>query len=731
MPRNVLAAGCLFALLAWLGGGSVARAEEQRPLNFENDLVPIFSKYGCNSSGCHGKAEGQNGFKLSVFGFDPAADYQALTREGRGRRVFPAAPEKSLLLLKISGGLPHGGGVRIDAQRPEFTLLRRWIAEGLPVGSPSDPQVAKIEISPREETLAIGQTVQLRVTATYTDGRRADVTRLAKFQTNNEGLATVDDDGLAAIGHTPGVAALMASFMGAVDTVHTLIPRVEKVQPYPPVVPFNFIDELVYRRLQQLQMVPAELGDDAEFLRRVHLDLIGGLPTAEEARRFLADSSPQKRARLVEALLARPEFADFWALHWADLLRVDRQALGPKSAFEEYQWIRQSLLVGKPLDQLARDIISAEGPLAESPQGNLFRAAPLPGQAASMISQVFLGVRIECAQCHHHPFDRWTQNDFLGMAAYFAPLQRKETPRGVVLFAEGESALPHPRTHEKVLAHPLGQAAITATPPGDTSQGDKRRELAAWLTAPENPWFARNLANRVWARMLGRGLVEPVDDFRATNPPSNPLLLDALAAELVKQKFDLRGLIRVIAASRTYQHSSHSHPTNQLDEQNYSRALFKRLDAEVLLDAVSQTTGVAEKFAGAPAGTRAIQLWDSQVDHDFLRLFGRPMRQSVCECERVVEPSVGQVLHLLNSQRVQEKLSSEQGFIARLAQREPDNGRAIDELYLTLFSRHPAEGEQKIAAAHLQRGADSAARRLALEDLAWTMLNSLEFVFNH
>ena len=248
---------------------------------------------------------------------------------------------------------------------------------------------------------------------------------------------------------------------------------------------------------------------------------------------------------------------------------------------------------------------------------------------------------------------------------------------------------------------------------------------------PENPWFARNLANRVWARMLGRGLVEPVDDFRATNPPSNPLLLDALAAELVKQKFDLRGLIRVIAASRTYQHSSHSHPTNQLDEQNYSRALFKRLDAEVLLDAVSQTTGVAEKFAGAPAGTRAIQLWDSQVDHDFLRLFGRPMRQSVCECERVVEPSVGQVLHLLNSQRVQEKLSSEQGFIARLAQREPDNGRAIDELYLTLFSRHPAEGEQKIAAAHLQRGADSAARRLALEDLAWTMLNSLEFVFNH
>lgn len=713
--------GMLLSLRAsWAG------EPQSQPLNFENDIVPILSKFGCNASGCHGKAEGQNGFKLSVFGFDPPADYRAITMEGRGRRVFPAAAEKSLLLLKVSGANPHGGGVRILPDRPEYETLRRWIAAGLPVGSASDPKVVKIELTPHEETLATGQTRQLVVTATLSDGKKLDVTRLAKFQSNNDGLASVDEEGLVIAGQTPGVVAVMASYANEVDVFHVLLPKAEKVEPYPQVAENNFIDQHVYRRLKQLNIVPAEVCGDAEYLRRVYLDLIGTLPTADEARRFIAETKSDKRKLLVDELLARPEFADYWALKWADLLRVDRQVLGHKAAYDEYRWIRSSLAKNKPLDQFAREVITALGPLAENPQGYIYKTASQPGQAASTISQVFLGVRIECATCHHHPYDRWSQTDYFGMTAYFTQLQQKTTPLGEVLLAVGDPATNHPRTGQPITAHPLGRPM-----PEKNVAGDRRIELATWLTAADNPWFARNMANRVWAPLLGRGLVEPVDDFRATNPPSNPELLAALAAHLAASKFDLRELIRAITASRTYQHSTKPNLTNNRDEQNYSRALLKSMDAEVLLDAVCQATGVPEKFEGVPAGSRAIQLWDSQVDHYFLRLFGRPTRQTVCECERVTEPSVAQVLHLLNSERVQEKLSHENGFVAKLAKRESDNARAADELYLNLFSRLPTDAERQVAVEYLSRAGDSATRRTALEDLAWTMLNSLEFVFNH
>ncbi|MCE9527230.1 MAG: DUF1553 domain-containing protein [Planctomycetales bacterium] len=726
MNLSLRAALCFCAAMAGLSlSVQLCRAVEPQ-LNFENDIVPILSKFGCNASGCHGKAEGQNGFKLSVFGFDPPADYRAITMEGRGRRVFPSAAEKSLLLLKVSGGQPHGGGVRILPDRPEYETLRRWIAAGLPVGSASDPKTAKIELAPHEETLAMGQTRQLVVTATLTDGKKVDVTRLAKFQSNNDGLASVSDEGLVTAGQTPGVIAVMASYANEVDVFHVLIPRAEKIEPYPQVTGNNFIDQHVYRRLKQLNIVPADVCSDAEFLRRVYLDLIGTLPTADEARRFLADTKSDKRKLLVDELLARPEFADYWALKWADLLRVDRQVLGHKAAYDEYHWIRESLAKSKPLDQFAREVITAAGPLAENPQGYIFKSATQPGQAASTISQVFLGVRIECATCHHHPYDRWSQTDYYGMTAYFTQLQQKPTPLGDVLLAVGDPATTHPRTGQPITAHPLGRPM-----PEKNVAGDRRIELAAWLTAADNPWFARNMSNRVWSHMLGRGLVEPVDDFRATNPPSNPELLDALAAHLTTSKFDLRELIRAIAASRTYQHSTKPNATNNRDEQNYSRSLLKRMDAEVLLDAVCQATGVPEKFEGVPAGSRAIQLWDSQVDHYFLRLFGRPTRQTVCECERVTEPSVAQVLHMLNSERVQDKLTHENGFVSKLAKRESDNARAADELYLNLFSRLPTDPERQVAVEYLSRAGDSAARRTALEDLAWTMLNSLEFVFNH
>jgi hypothetical protein len=720
----LLAAGAFFP-------GDAALGDENRPLHFENDIVPILSRFGCNASGCHGKAEGQNGFKLSVFGFDPAADHRALTMEGRGRRVFPASPDQSLLLLKAGGGMPHGGGIRIPPDRPEYETLRHWIAQGCPVGAADAPRVVKIEVAPAQREMAMGQSQPLSVTATYSDGKQTDVTRLARFQSNQEGLAAVSEEGVVTAGQIPGIAAVMASFADNVAVFRVVIPRAEKIEPFPAVTEHNFIDKLVYQRLAQLQIVPAEVCSDAEFLRRAYLDLIGTLPTADEARRFLADQRANRRALLVDELLARPEFADYWALKWADLLRVDRQAIGFKPAYDEYRWIRKSLAAGMPLDQFAREIITASGPLAENPQGHLFRAVPEPGKAASTLSQVFLGVRIECAQCHHHPYDRWGQDDYFAMAAYFAPLSRRDSPLGEILVAAGAAEATHQRTGQKVLPRPPGVAQVSNLSNQLASTTDPRVELAAWMTAADNPFFARNLANRVWAHLLGRGLVEPVDDVRATNPPSNPELLEALAAELVKQKFDMRGLIRAICASRVYQHSTRPNPTNERDEQNYSRALLKRLDAEVLLDAVCQTTGVPEKFSGAAAGTRAIELWDSQIEHDFLRLFGRPVRASACECERVVEPSVAQVLHLLNSERVQQKLAHEDGLIARLCRRESDNARLVEELYLTIFSRYPSDGERQVAVAHLQRSAGAPARRTAAEDLAWTMLNSLEFVFNH
>lgn len=694
-----------------------------RRFNFETDIVPILSKFGCNTSGCHGKAEGQNGFKLSVFGSDPEFDYRAIAMEGRGRRVFPAAAEYSLLLRKMSGQTPHGGGVRIEPDRPEYALLRDWIRAGLPLGSPDDPQVVRIQIAPREQVVAGGAIVPLRVTATWSDGRNTDVTSLATFQSNNESLVRVDGAGVVTAGKLPGSAAVMASYLGHVDLFQVMVPRAEELKERPSLPQHNFIDRLVDERLAKLRILPAPPTDDARFLRRVYLDVIGRLPTVDEARRFLDSSSPNRREQLIDELLERPEFSDYWALYWADLLRVDRETLGHKGAYEMYRWIRDSMASGKPLDQFAREVIIAEGPLSESPAGHLYRVVNQPGEAASAISQVFLGIRIACAQCHHHPYDRWSQNDYFGMTAFFAQLQRKSSPRGDYLVAEGDPATNHPRTGKRVAAHPLGVAE-----PAHDPTGDRRVVLAEWLTNADNPWFARNLANRIWARMLGRGIVEPVDDFRETNPPSNPALLDALAADLRQNQFDLRSLVRTVARSRVYQQSTATNGTNVDDEQNYSRSMLKRLDAEVLLDAVSQTTGVPEKFEGATAGLRAVQLWDSRVDHYFLALFGRPVRKTVCTCERNDAPSVAQVLHLLNSDRVHLKLTHDGGTVARLVRASLDDHRLVEELYLTFYSRRPTPNELEKALNYLHEAPD---RRQAAEDLAWTLLNTLEFAFNH
>jgi hypothetical protein len=703
---------------------TVEGSARPRRFNFANDIEPILSRFGCNASGCHGKAEGQNGFKLSVFGFDPSADYAALTQESRGRRVFPAAPEQSLLLRKMTGQVPHGGGARVPAGSADYETVRAWIAVGMPIGSPDDPAVASIRVEPRQRLLTPHGRQRLRVVARYSDGHEADVTHLAKFQSNNEALAAVQPGGLVLAGEAPGEAAVMASFLNAVDTFRLVVPRAGRIEPYPAVPENNFIDRLVFRKLRQLNIQPSELADDAEYLRRAYLDVIGTLPTAAEARRFLDDTRPDRRTRLVEELLQRPEFADFWALQWADLLRVDRAALGPKRAYAYYKWIRDSLAANRPLDEFARAIITAEGPLREVAPANFYKVVAKPGQAASTLSQVFLGIRIACAECHHHPFDRWSQDDYYGMTAFFTGVAVKNAGGVEALSSMGLAQARNPRTGADILAHPLAEKTLAKHDPGD-----RRAELAEWLTSPRNPWFGRNLANRVWAHLLGRGLVEPVDDVRATNPPTNPELLDALADHLVQNKYDLHALIRAITASRVYQLSSQPNATNECDEQNYSRARFKRLGAEVMLDMVSQTTGVPERFAGAPPGTRAIQLWDSKVPHYFLKAFGRPERVSACECERNHEPSVAQVLHLLNAPAIHAKLTHAGGYVAKLAKRQPADEPLIEELYLTFFTRRPREHERKTALAYLQEHREN--RREAIEDLAWSLMNSLEFVFNH
>ncbi|MFM2095325.1 MAG: hypothetical protein RIS70_2449 [Planctomycetota bacterium] len=702
----------------------VSESSVPRALHFENDIVPLLSKFGCNTSACHGKAEGQNGFKLSVFGSDPLADLDALTKEGRGRRTRVAIPERSLLLLKASGETPHGGGARIARGSREYDVMRDWIAAGVPQGDANAPHVVRLEIFPKERTLDLGAKQQLRTVAEYSDGRRVDVTGLTRFQSNSDALATVDETGFIEVGQSPGQVAIMASFMGAVDTFQALLPRVEAIADYPAQTESNFIDRLVNTKLKKLNIVPSGMSDDAEFMRRVYVDVIGTLPTPAESRAFLSDASPGKRQQLVARLLDRPEYADYWSQRWADLLRVDRRALGHKGAYAYYRWIHQQFENNTPYDRFARELITASGTLDQSPQARFYQVSGTPGDTASTLSQVFLGVRISCAQCHHHPFDRWSQDDYYGMAAFFQPLSRKGTPRGEMMVAAGISKATNPRSGKEVMAHPLSMQTADKPP-----EGDARDRLADWMTSPNNPWFARNVANRIWAHFLGRGIVEPVDDMRETNPPTNPELLDGIAQHLVDQKFDLKQLILTITASQTYQRNSQPNATNELDEQNYSRALLKRIDAEVLMDAVCQVTGIEEKYEGVPSGYRAIQLWDSEVEHYFLKLFGRPTRKTACECERNSEPNVGQVLHVLNSPEIQSKLSHEAGRVRKLAATIQDNGALADELYLVFFARLPTAAERQTAVEALSRaGVD---RRAAAEDVAWSLMNSLEFIFNH
>ncbi|MBA4062460.1 MAG: hypothetical protein C0501_01900 [Isosphaera sp.] len=692
-----------FSLLLLLFASPASAADA---LHFENDVLPILGRHGCSASGCHGKAEGQGGFKLSVFASDPEADYAALVKEGRGRRLSPTAPDDSLLLRKGTGRAAHGGGTRLPVGGDDYRTLRAWVAAGMPFGPADAPRVVGLRVEPAERVMGQKAEQRLTVTARYSDGSEKDVTRHARFQSNAEAVAGVSAAGVVTTRDVPGEAAVMAAYLGEVGVFRVVVPRpgeaVKNALPQ-----FNVIDALVDAKLARLNVAPSAVCDDADFLRRVFLDLTGSLPTADEARAFLADQAKDKRAKLVEALLARPGFADLWALRWADLLRVDRQVLGHQRAHLYYTWVRDAVAANKPFDEFARELVTAEGPPTEVGPANFFKVVTRPGELAGTVSQVFLGVRIACAECHHHPFDRWKQSDYHGMAAFFAL-----------------GPVAHPRTGKPVFAHALGMDMPAANP-----AGDRRLPLADWMTKPDNPYFARNLANRTWAWLLGRGLVEPVDDVRATNPPSNPELLDALAKFTVENGYDVRKLIVLITSSRVYQSSAAPNATNEKDDRNFSRAYFKRPDAEVLLDIIGQALGVPEKFPGSPGVGRAVQLWDSKARSDFLKLFGRPSRVTACDCERTREPSVGQVLNLLNSPELQAKLTHEAGSVARLVRAHKDDAKLVEELYLTFFARYPTAAEADAAGKHLRKHA--ADRRAAAEDLAWALLNSTEFLFNH
>lgn len=758
-------------------------AARVRPLSFTNDVMPVLMKSGCYVGACHAKQGGQNGFQLSVLGFDLEADYQSVARQAIGRRVNRTEPGKSLLLTKPTLALPHAGGRRFDEKSPEYRLLARWIAEGAPFEQPAEPKLVWVEVEPKERVMTPKGAQHLLATAIYSDGARRDITHDADFRSNEEGIATVEN-GVIRASELAGEAAIMTRYMGQVAVAQVTVPLKQPVSAteYTRLPRQNFLDDLVYRKLSQLNLLPSDLCDDATFFRRASLDLIGTLPTPEETRTFLAEceaeratrgdavaqrgeegasrkdakaqspeeakgrgavSSPtlpntptatpageqlpalKARARLVEALLNRPEYADYWGMRWVNLLLVDRDPLFPKGAYAYDRWVRDAFRTNMPFDRFARDIVTASGETYRDGPANFYRALATPIEQAKSISQLFLGVRIDCAQCHHHPNERWGQDDFYSMAAFFARVQRKGSSEfEQIVFAGSTGEVKHPKTDQVMPPKPLG-----GTLPQIGEDEDRREVLARWMTAPDNPYFAREIVNRTWALMMGRGIVEPVDDMRLTNPGSNEPLLDALAKDFVSHGYDHKYLLRTIAASAAYQRSSVATTNNAKDTRNYSRFYVKRLIAEVLLDAIGQVTGVPETFSGHPATARAIQMWDNKLPIEFLDVFGKPSRLSVCECDRPADGSVTQVLHLMNSTAIQNRLTTDRGTVGRLEKSMLTPEQIVEELYLMVYSRPPTAEESKVAQSAFSR--EKASRRTAIEDLLWVLLNSPEFIFNH
>jgi len=705
---------------------------ETAPVSFTRDVLPELGQAGCASGGCHAKPEGQNGFKLSVFSYDPLADYLELVGDVRGRRIFPAAPDQSLLIRKPSMGVAHEGGLRFTNGSPVHTTLVRWIRSGMPYQLTNEPALAHIEVFPTERTTPPGSTLPLLVRAHYSDGSIRDVTRLAAFESSDRELARVDEQGAVTSGQLPGSAVVVARYLGQVGASRILVPaqRILPPKAYADLPRNNFIDDLAHARFQRLGLFPSEPCSDSEFIRRATLDAIGRLPTAEETRSFLSDNTPDKRDRYVARILDDPAYADYWAGRWADLLRPNPDRVGVKSVFVLDQWLRDQFAMNRPLDQFARDVLTAEGSNHRHGPAVVYRDRREPAELTTLFSQVFLGVRLECARCHHHPNEKWAQEDFFQFAACFGPVRQKgsglsppiSAGRESFYFASGGS-----------VKHPVsGATMIPRAPDGptfDQTSTDPRLDLADWLTAADNPFFARAAVNRVWSACFGRGMVEPVDDFRLSNPCSHPELLDALAEDFIRNGFDLKQLLRRILSSQLYQQSTHPNDTNAGDTRHFSRAYRRRLPAEVLDDAVADVTGRPDTFAATAPGSRATQTWSYKIESHFLDAFGRPNSSSDCPCERDTRLSVVQSLHLMNSPRLQSRISHEKGRARQLADSKLSPQAIVEELYLSTYSRLPRPGEMKVA---LDAFAQPDAKPVVvIEDLLWALLNAPEFILNH
>lgn len=703
------------------------------PVSFLRDVLPQLSRVGCSGGSCHAKAEGQNGFKLSVFAYDPKSDYDAIVKGERGRRVFPGAPEQSLLLQKPTAAIDHEGGKRFEPGSELHQLLMRWMREGMAYRVEGEPDLTRIAVTPTQHTYRKNDAVRLAVTAHYSDGSTRDVTKLAAFVSHDADVATVNDDGLVTAGRAAGSGVVVARYMGFVAASHIEIPA-DRLLPsarYAALPRHNFIDEIAYTQFQRLGLFPSEPCSDAEFLRRAKLDAIGVLPTPDEVRAFLADASPTKRRDAIRRLLDDSAYADHWATKWADLIRPNPDRVGVKSVFTLDQWLRQSFRENKPYDQFVREILLAEGTNHRDGPAVIYRDRREPADRTTMFGQLFLGTRLECARCHNHPNEKWTQSDFFQFAAFFGAVKQKGAAisppisAGTETFFFGAGGdVKHPVTGEAMKPRPLDGPFQ----PGDAAS-DPRHALVASLVAPDNPYFAPAAVNRVWAVFFGRGLVEPVDDFRISNPAVNPPLLAALAKHFVEQRYDMKRLMQTIMESRLYQLSSTPNDTNLADTRNFSRAYRRRLPAEVLLDAVNDATGASDTFAGMPRGTRATQAWTYKIESQFMDAFSRPDPSMDPPCERDTHLSVVQSLHLMNSRAIQTKLTATVGRARQLADGPKSPPAIIEELYLATLSRPPAPDETAVALrAFLAAGAT---RQTATEDVFWALLNSAEFVFNH
>ncbi len=704
------------------------RCEEELPVHFVNEIVPIFTKLGCNSGGCHGKSDGQNGFKLSLLGFYPAEDYEYLVHEDRGRRLFPAAPDYSLLLQKPANVLPHGGGKRMAPGTYEWQLISNWIAQGSPLGSNEDAKLVRIEVVPAVREMSVATKQQLAVVAHYSDGSTRDVTQLASYEANQPEMVYAEPGGLVTVEDTPGEAAVMVRFQGEVTVFRSVIPQGLPVPTLPPQK--TFIDQFAFARLKQLGIPPSGVCDDATFIRRATIDITGQLPTADQAKVFLTDSNANKRDALIDRLVASPGYADYFANKWASVLRNKRRnGNDVKFTYRFHAWIRQQLEQNVPYDEFVRDILTASGDAESHPPVAWYRELGTSAVQMEDTAQLFLGMRLACARCHHHPFERWSQQDYYSFEAFFTQVGLKvgrynpETNRPDVVYHKGNVAQSqNPRTKQVVKPAGLGSEPLDIP-----AWEDARHSLVDWMAAKENPFFAKALVNRYWKHFFGRGIVDPEDDLRVTNPPSNPELLAALEKHFMDHHFDLKDLVRTICKSSVYHLSSEPTEFNAADSQNFSSFYPRRLPAEILYDAINHVAAVPSGFGGVPQGTRAVQLPDNGFNNYFLQVFGKPEAESACECERSPEANLAQSLHLLNSTDVQGRLQNGNGRAAQFARdAERADSDKVTKLYLWAFSRNPTASEAQFVIDHV---AATANKQQAWEDVIWAMLNAKEFQF--